>query len=496
MGTAADPGWSCPRGALLGYEEGEPGWRRRTVWFTRGGTVNAFVPIALWAFVPLAVLAFAGLPPRRAVLGTLLGGWLFLPHFNGRYHWLFLHEKAAFVPAIVLAASLVFHLERWGRLRPHPLDLPVVALCAQAFATALQNDLGSNEAISSTLQTGLTLGAPYLLGRVYFGTPPALGDLARGIVTAALVYLPLCLWEMRMAPTLHYLLYGFAPYSFVQALRFGGYRPSVFMQHGLALAMFMAAGTLLAYWLWRTRARASLGGVGLGWIFGALLVTTVLTRSAGAIVLLAAGIGALESVRALRTHALVLLLAVTPATYCAARVNGWSGATAIAAARAIMGDERAGSLEYRIKNEDLLIEKALGRPWLGWGRWGRSFVYDEDGRSVGAVTDGMWIIALGMRGLFGLAAFGALLALPVFAFLRLHSARATGCAPFAAQLGLGVVTLLWAVDSLMNAMPTPIFPAILGGLASFVQASAAARRARTARARWPAVQRGDASVTA
>ena len=58
---------------------------------------------------------------------------------------------------------------------------------------------------------------------------------------------------------------------------------------------------------------------------------------------------------------------------------------------------------HRFENEQLLIKRAKIRPWLGWGRFGRSFVYDEDGRMV-TIVDSMWIIAFGFTGLVGLLA--------------------------------------------------------------------------------------------
>ena len=59
-------------------------------------------------------------------------------------------------------------------------------------------------------------------------------------------------WEVRMSPQLHSSMYGFRPFRFDQAYRWGGYRPSVFMQHGIALGLFMASCTLVAFWLWRS----------------------------------------------------------------------------------------------------------------------------------------------------------------------------------------------------------------------------------------------------
>ena len=59
-------------------------------------------------------------------------------------------------------------------------------------------------------------------------------------VLGGLIYVPLCLFEVRMSPQLHNMVYGFAQHSFGQTVRGGGWRPMVFMQHGLAVGLFMS----------------------------------------------------------------------------------------------------------------------------------------------------------------------------------------------------------------------------------------------------------------
>src|SRR5205823_4753004 len=119
----------------------------------------------------------------------------------------------------------------------------------------------------------------------------------------------------------------------------------------------------------------------------------------GAVVLLA-------SRRAGRPAALALLLLVPPA-YMALRLTGvWSGEGVVEWVGSRVDEERAQSLEFRLRNEDLLIDRALEQPAFGWGGWGRSRVVDDTGRDL-TVTDGLWVIALGDRGFFGLAAVWA-----------------------------------------------------------------------------------------
>src|SRR5260370_28840292 len=76
-------------------------------------------------------------------------------------------------------------------------------------------------------------------------------------------------------------VYGFSASSFVNELRYGGYRPVVFMSNGLILAFFVMTAAVAAVTLWRT-------GVKIGrWSAGAaasfLGVVVVLSKSAGAL---------------------------------------------------------------------------------------------------------------------------------------------------------------------------------------------------------------------
>lgn len=428
---------------------------------------NLMVPIALALFIPAVYACMRLLGPRRGVVAALLGGWLFLPVFDGRLDVPLVGTKMAFVPTIIFLVALVTDLPRWLQLRPHWVDLVAGAVCVLPFATALANGLGTHEGISAALQAIFSWGTAYLLGRAYLGTPRGVRDFARGMVGAAVAYAPLCLWEIRMSPQLHRQLYGYHTFeSFAFAVRYGGYRPTVFMQFGLMVGTFMATGTLIAYWLWRTRGASRLAGLPAGWCVALLFVTTVLVKSTGAVLLLAVGIGVLEATRKLRHPVLVLALVLLPPAFTAARIAGWDAKQLVEAA-GLIDEDRAQSISFRIANEQLLVNKALQRPWLGWGRFGRSRVHDEEGTDI-SVTDSFWVIALGVTGELGLIAFGLLLLLPVLLLLRRFPARSWSHPVVAPAAALALGTVLWVVDCLLNSMTTPIFPAICGSTVTFL----------------------------
>ena len=436
--------------------------------------------VAVLALFPVATLyAVRRLGPSAGVRIAMVGGSILLPSYGGTVDVPYLTSKAAFVATVVFLVAVLSDTQRWMRMRPHAIDLVAMVLCIQPFGTALANDMSSYEGGAAIVARVTVWLFPYLLGRVYLGRPRELGSYAVSLVGAALVYVPLCWWGIRMSPQLHYKVYGYSVGSFLQTVRFGGYRPTVFMTHGLMVGMFMATGALIAYWLWRTRAVAFVWRIPIAWCTLLLVGTTVALKSTGAIILLIIGIAVLEGTRALRGPWLVLVLALAPFVFSAARISGWDGRELLHATEHL-GSERARSVEFRMANENMLIAKALQRPMLGWGRFGRSRLYDEEGNDV-VVTDSLWIGTLGTSGFVGLLSLELVLLLPVLLLVRRHPSgqwKLPGIAPAAA---LAISVLLWITDSLLNGMVSPLFVAMAGGLATFAGAPSAAPAARTAR---------------
>ena len=58
---------------------------------------------------------------------------------------------------------------------------------------------------------------------------------------------------------------------------------------------------------------------------------------------------------------------------------------------------RAHSLQYRVDNEDQLLDRASEKPLFGWGMWGRNHIYSDAGDRLN-VTDGYWIGTIGVGG--------------------------------------------------------------------------------------------------
>jgi hypothetical protein len=267
-----------------------------------------------------------------------------------------------------------------------------------------------------------------------------------------------------MSPVLHLWVYGYHQKNFGQEIRYGGFRPTVFMNHGLMVGMWMCMTTLIAGWLWWNNRLPKVWGVPA--IVQVLLLagTAVLCKSTGAVVLLAAGTAVLLATVYLDTRLAMICLIIAAPLYIVLRCTGeWDG-KALVSMSASQGEDRSQSLDFRLHNENILMEKALRQPVFGWGGWGRSRVYDENGKDI-SITDGLWIIALGITGTVGLASLTVFLLMPAMLMLWQYPPRVWRTNPqFAAPAVCCVVTTLYMIDNIPNGMVNPLFTLIAGAL--------------------------------
>ena len=425
---------------------------------------NLTAMVALLSFVAVAPALFCVLPPRRAVIAGFIIAWLFLPVAGLELRGLPDISKTYIATFGVMLGVCIFDPGRLLTFRPRWFDLPMLVWCTVPMASALSSGSGAYDGLSAVLKQSMQWGLPYFLGRIYFSDLAAMRDLAMAVVIGALLYVPFCLWEVRMSPNLHHYLYGYHPHSFAQHIRQSGYRPMVFMQHGLMVAMWMTWGTVCAMWLWRSGAVQRLWAMPLGLLVGVLFVTSVLCKSVGPLMLMLIGMGLFFWVRRVRMRwALWVVVAMVP-LYITARATGaWSGESAVRLAESMAGPERARSLKGRLTNETLLVERALEAPIFGWGSGDGWRVKDKSGRDI-TTSDGLWVIALGQHGLVGLVAVTSATLLPLVLLLR-RFPLASWIDPRIAPLAVLALLLgLWAVDNLLNAMIHPVYVVALGGV--------------------------------
>src|SRR5690349_3189313 len=127
---------------------------------------------------------------------------------------------------------------------------------------------------------------------------------------------------MRLSPQLHVWLYGFHQHSFLQNERWGGYRPMVFMEHGLMVAMWMCMTALVGLWLWRAETLSKIFDLPIYVLASLLFVTAILCRSTYAIALLMSGIGLLWCVRWFGAKWIIAGMLVVPPVFIGLRATG------------------------------------------------------------------------------------------------------------------------------------------------------------------------------
>lgn len=430
--------------------------------------MSVFVPIVLFGWIPVVLALFALMPPRWAFITAYLGAWMFLPMATYPIAGLPDYGKVTATNYAVLLATILFQSRRLLAVRFRWYDIPMVIYCACPFVTAMSNGLSVHDGLSMAILSTMIWGFPYFLARVYFDDWAGLKVLVLALLVAGAIYTPMCIWEIRMSPNLHSSLYGYHQHSFHQARRGSFWRPTVFMQHGLAVAMFMASAALAGLWLWWTKMTAKVGGLPMKWTVPAITATVIVSQSHLATLLMMLGIGVMALLRTSAGKLIMAALLLIPPVYMLSRtVGGWDGQLMLDVAEA-MSKDRARSLEVRILSENALTTKALERPLFGWGAFGRYQV-------AGAVPDGMWVVTLGKFGLVGLLSFTSVLLLPPLLMLG-WPRRAWREAALAPAVILALLLLLHMIDNLMNAMVNPLYMVFAGALGPVVATAKHAAR--------------------
>jgi len=450
--------------------------------------MNIFGYIVMFGWIPAVFYIFKRFPAREAVVVSFITAWLFLPVADLKFvQGIPPYSKMSAPCYGILLATILLDAKRFSFFQLGWLDLPMIVWCLCPFASSITNDLGWYDGMSATFAQSVTWGVPYYLGRVYLNSLDGLRKLAIGIFIGGLVYVPLCLFEIRFTPLLHRMIYGFStPESFIATMRYGGFRPEVFMNTGLMVGAWMMAATLSGIWLWRTGVFKQLWGIPVKWLVAGLLITTVLVKSTGSLGLLVLGGIILFFTKWFRNSLLVLVLVTSICLYLYDGVNGtFSGDQIVDTISTYVNPDRASSLKFRFDNEKLLSEKARERMVFGWGGFGRNRVYDHaTGKDI-SVTDSLWIIAFGSTGIVGLISLTASLLLPVVMFVLRYPAHLWFTNKVAPAAVIAVLIVLYTIDCLVNAMLNPVYIVACGGLAGLVLRQTSNSSSKVMRVRLP-----------
>jgi hypothetical protein len=437
---------------------------------------NLFAQLAVLLTVPVALVLFSRLTVLRATLAMFLGAMLLLP------------EKVAFdfplippldkqsLPMICIVVALLILARpalRAARLGTG-IDLLVLVAVAATAGTVLTNQdtliygpkrlqgTTSHDLFSDLINATLRVVFPFLIGRALVRKATDGRELLRAIVIAAALYALLVLVEIKMSPMLHTWVYGFAQHSWLQVRRAGGWRPMVFMSHGLAVGLFISAACIGAWVLAKERVRVfrQISPVALA-VY--LSIVLALLNSMGALVYAVAFVPLAWKAKPRTLMRVSLALMIVVGAYPMLRAFHWFPTDGIVEFFARFSEERAGSLEFRFDEEEALLAKALERPYFGWGGYGRGHIYNHRGENI-SVIDGAWIAIIVSDGLVGFAAYFGLLVLPpILAWRSFH------LIPQAQQRMVAALTLMSATytvdllpNGLFNQLPLFLAGAVMG----------------------------------
>ena len=293
------------------------------------------------------------------------------------------------------------------------------------FLTALSNADRYLHMPGLTLYDGLTSSIvsflyffPFLIGVKYFREEESHTKLFQYFALAALVYSFFALYEIRMSPNLHSMIYGYFPHSWRQQYRDGGFRAVVFMGHGLLVAMFLALG--LAFWAAMKKAGLKVFRYSSLVAIGIVVLTLVLMKTYSAIIYGAFAYVAINYLSKNQQFLASMMIALLFITYPILSATGLFPHKELVSLAEDFSADRAGSLEYRFDNENVLLAHANKKPILGWGGWGRNRVFDPVTGEDITVTDGYWVIILGTSGWLGFLSKFLFLFLPIFFVFQSH----------------------------------------------------------------------------
>ena len=441
---------------------------------------NALATLALAAWPLVTVVLFQKLAPGRAVIATLLIGYLFLPEPPAGFDFPLLPPLTKHtIPA--LSAFFMWYWLYQRDFRPLPRSPVAVGLLLlfifSPIVTALTNlhpvvwgdfviqAMTIKDSIGFVIQQ-ILLVIPFLLARRFLTQAEDQRDLMYAFMIGGLVYSVPMLLEIRMSPQLNLWIYGYYQHDFIQTIRFGGFRPMVFLYHGIWAAFFLLMSILAAFALWKTqiiKSRFMLLGAALY-----LTAVLVLAKSLGAWLFAAVLIPGIVLLGTRWQMRLAVCIAAFAITYPARKGVGLVPETKILEAAASIDPDRAASLEFRFTNENRLLERAQEKPLFGWGNYDRNQIMNPANGVIETITDGRWIILIGQLGWLGFLAEFGLLVLPVFLLWRETRHRALGdysllIAPLSLMLAVNVF------DMVPNATLTPLTWLMAGALTGYAE---------------------------
>ncbi len=359
------------------------------------------------------------------------------------------------------------------------------------FGPTVLPALTTYEFFTSSLMILFDLFLPFLLGHLIFSSPRELKTIYVAFLSLGVVYAFPIILELFLSPFLNKMIYGYHPHYFHLHVRYGGFRPMVFLGLGLAISMFISCGTISAAIL--AKAKVRIFNLDPRLLMAFLFMVLVGAKSLASI-LYAVALVPLTLVTKPRTQLrIAVIIATLVFCYPTLRLLDALPVDGLVSVAALIHPDRAKSLAYRFNEEVGLLDKVREKPAYGWGGYGRNLLFTKWGQGI-STPDGYWIILLGSRGLVGAYGTFALLLWPIItayrAIGRIRSKRQ--------QLylsGLSLIVVFSVLDFIPNGLFTklPIFlsGALYGASRGAMALARSGRTSRTSHEPDPAPLHGE-----
>lgn len=372
---------------------------------------NSFAYLALILWPLVSVWLYKRYEVIPATFLTIVGGYLLLPVGVDFDFPLIPALNKTTIPAIMAFIGCRFVANKSiGLLPPKGLERNLIILFfIGSVGMVFTNGDAINElnrfipglsyrdTVSVIISQGLLL-LPFIISMQLIKTHEDQIQLFKLLVLAGLVYSILIMFEIRMSPQLHKWVYGFFPHSWGQQVRYGGFRPVVFLGHGLWVSIFLVS--VLGAALILTKLKIQLTTYFNRWVVAYLVMLLYLSKGFGAMVLGIALFFPIKFLGSFVVKRIAWCLATVAITYPLLCIMDLFPHQYLLELIEPINSRQAGSLEYRFNQETLLLERAKDKFIFGWGGWDRYKLADS-------VTDGYWIILFGKYGMIGfLSIFG------------------------------------------------------------------------------------------
>lgn len=438
-------------------------------------TPQALIMLLIWPIVVSVI--FSRMPRQKAIIWSILAGYLVLPPVAEIDLPLFPSLNKAIIPALSAYFFSMLKKDEAETEEPPEFSFLVKMFLGMLLVAPVLSAVTNGDTLFDgiTVRPGITISqaigesmlvfahlVPFLLGYKYLSNPQGMSLLVRALVLALLAYSLPMMAEVRLSPQMNVWFYGYFQHDFVQTMRYNGFRPIVFLEHPLWVAFLCMTALLCAVAITRVMRNSK-------WyaISGYLAMMLVMCKSVGVLLQFSIAFPLLWLARPRQIVFAAMLIGLAVCAYPVVRAQPWMPVEKIVATTSGADADRGQSLEFRLLNETRLLARALERPAFGWGGWGRPLIVDPESGRIETITDGEWIRLLGERGVFGFVAQFGLLVMPLILLWRNWPRERRG-KPNEEDMALVVVAMIMGLnmlDLIPNATITPISWLMTGMLA-------------------------------